>query len=94
MSEYRQKMEELGTRKARDAWCVQVEQMLGCSTVGGDVPPGLLRVRNLENDIMGVVSILSAFLFSTKQFQIVPATLSKIYIFAGVIPANPHDPIA
>lgn len=27
-------------------------------------------------------------------FQIVPAVLSKIYVFAGIIPANPRDPIA
>jgi hypothetical protein len=26
--------------------------------------------------------------------QIIPAVLSKIYVFAGIIPANPHDPIA
>ena len=26
--------------------------------------------------------------------QIVPAVLSKIYVFAGIIPANPRDPIA
>jgi len=25
--------------------------------------------------------------------QIVPASLSKIYVFAGIIPANPRDPI-
>jgi hypothetical protein len=26
--------------------------------------------------------------------QIVPAVLSKIYVFVGIIPANPRDPIA
>jgi hypothetical protein len=26
--------------------------------------------------------------------QIIPAVLSKIYVFAGIIPANPRDPIA
>jgi hypothetical protein len=26
--------------------------------------------------------------------QIIPAVLSKIYVFAGIIPANPCDPIA
>lgn len=51
-------MEELGTREARDNWCVQVEQQLGCSMdhKDEDAPPGLLRVRKLENDILNVVS--------------------------------------
>lgn len=67
MAEYRKKMEELGTREGRDEWCLRVEQDLGCSTeerVDG-VPPGLLRVRKLENDIMNVVSYLSVFLSIT-----------------------------
>lgn len=96
MSEYRKKMEELGTREARDDWCVQVEQQLGCSAEPREdyAPAGLLRVRKLENDILNVVSLLSTFLFSTDTFQIVPAVLSKVYVFAGIIPANPCDPIA
>ena len=64
LSEYHKKIEELGTREARDAWCFRVEQDLG-SSVGpneGKVPPGLLRVRNLETEIMNVVGlVLSSF---------------------------------
>ena len=54
-------MEELGTREARDEWCVSVEQELGCSTEKREdrAPPGLLRVQKLENDIMNVVSLTS-----------------------------------
>ena len=89
-------MEELGMHKARDNWCMWVEQQLGCSTEHslGDALPGLLRVCKLENEILNIVSLWSAFLFSTDRFQIIPATLSKIYVFAGIIPANPCDPIA
>jgi hypothetical protein len=65
MVEYHKKMEELGTRKARDEWCVQVEQQLGCSTQQREdnIPPGLLRVQKLENDILNVVSLPSTFIF-------------------------------
>ena len=62
MSEYHKQMEELGTRKEREAWCMQVEQQLSCSTETEDgVPPGLLRVWKLENDLLNVVCFLSAF---------------------------------
>ena len=96
MSAYKKKMEELGTHKARDDWCVRVEQQIGCSTEhsSDDAPPGLLKVRKLENELLKLVSLRSAFLFSTDRLQIIPATLSKIYVFAGIIPANPRDPIA
>jgi hypothetical protein len=66
MSKYHKKMEELGTRDARDAWCLKVEQDLSCSTEEEDsIPPGLLRVRKLENDILNVVSLLFSFALST-----------------------------
>lgn len=79
MSEYHKKMEELGTHEARDNWCVQVEQQLGCSTERkeDDAPPGLLRVRKLENDILNVVSLVSAFLFSTDRYNY-PFRLSQL----------------
>jgi hypothetical protein len=69
MSSYHEKMEELGTCEARDAWCLQVEQQLGCSTEHGedDAPPGLLRVRKLENDILNLVSLRSTLLFATDR---------------------------
>ena len=57
-------MEELSTSKARDNWCLEVEQKLGCPVemeIG--VPPGLLRVRKLENDLLNMVGSLSAFDF-------------------------------
>jgi len=64
------KMEELGAREARDHWCMQVEQGLGCSTESreGGSPPGLLRLQKLENDILNVVSLLTAVLFSTDRY--------------------------
>ena len=64
---YRKKMEDLGTREARDDWCAQVEHQLGCSTDYKEdgLHPGLQRVRTLEKDILKVVSRQSAFLFST-----------------------------
>jgi len=62
MSGYQEKMKELGTREKKDAWCLQVEQELGCSTEEEDgIPPGLLRVRKLEEDLLSVVSCLFAF---------------------------------
>jgi len=54
-------MEELGMREARYNWCMLVEQELGCSTEEREdgVPPGLLQVQKLENDMMNVVSLSS-----------------------------------
>ena len=68
ISGYNEKMKELGTREARDNWCAQVEQELGCSIEEREDgrPPGLLRVRKLENDILNVVSLQSVFLSITK----------------------------
>ena len=66
---YRKKMEELCTREARDNWCVQVEHQLS-SSMGYKEDghhPGLQRVRNLEKDILKVVSHQSPFLFSTDR---------------------------
>lgn len=62
-------MEELGTRQERDNWCKQVEEQLGCSAeIREDgVPPGLLRLRKLENDVLNIVSLLSAVLLSTDR---------------------------
>lgn len=98
MAEYHKKMEELSTREAREGWCLQVERDLGCSTEdrGDGVPVGLLRVQQLENNILNVVSIPFVLLFTTDTLssQILPAALSKIYVFAGIIPANPCDPVA
>jgi hypothetical protein len=62
MSEYRRKMEELGTSKERQLWCLEVEQKFGCSMEAENgVPPGLLRVHKLENDLLNLVGSLSAF---------------------------------
>jgi hypothetical protein len=62
MSEYRRKMEELGTSKERQLWCLEVEQKFGCSMEAENgVPPGLLRVCKLENDLLNLVGSLSAF---------------------------------
>ena len=64
LSEYHKKMNELSTREARKAWCLQVEEELGSSMEPKEdrVPPGLRRVRKLENDILKVVSrLLSSF---------------------------------
>ena len=98
MTEYHKKMGELGTREARDRWCLQVEQDLGCSTEekGDGIPPGLLRVRKLENDLLNVVGVPFFFFFTTDTLtsQILPVVFSKIYVFAGIIPANPCDPVA
>ena len=62
LSEYHKKMEELSTCEAKEAWCLQVEQDLGSfvELKKDGVPPGLLRVQKLENDILNVVSILSS----------------------------------
>ena len=67
MAEYHKKMEELGTREKRDGWCLQAEQEVSCATEerSDGVPPGLLRVRKLESDIMNLVSHLSVFLSTT-----------------------------
>ena len=71
-------MEELGTREARDAWCWQVEQDIGFSEERGDgVPPGLLRVQKLENDIMNVVSCLSVFFSTTDTNPLRSSQLSS-----------------
>ena len=61
-------MKELGTREARDKWCVQVEQEHGCSIEEREdgLHPGQLRVRKLENDILNVESLQSVFLSVTK----------------------------
>ena len=64
LSEYHKKMKELSTHEARKAWCLQVEEELGSSVEPKEdrVPPGLHRVRKLENDILKVVSrLLSSF---------------------------------
>ena len=75
-----------------------MEQELGCSTKekGDGIPPGLLRVQKLENDLLNVVSVLFFSLFTTDMLpsQILPVVFSKIYVFAGIIPANPCDPVA
>ena len=43
MSEYRRKMKELNSNEARDRWCLEVEQELGCSIEAEQgIPPGLL----------------------------------------------------
>jgi len=61
-------MEELGTREARDAWCLQVEQDVRSSEERDNgIPPGLLQVRRLEKDIMNVVSHLSVFFPTTNM---------------------------
>ena len=62
MSGYRRKMEELGSSAASDRWCLEVEQQIGCSIEAEHgIPPGLLRVRKLENDLYNLVGFLSAF---------------------------------
>ena len=62
MSEYRRKMKELDSNKARDRWRLEVEQKLGCSIEAEQgIPPGLLRVRKLENDLYNLVGFLSTF---------------------------------
>jgi hypothetical protein len=62
-------MEELSTREAREKWCMQVEHQLSYSAEYKEDGhhPGLQRVRNLEKDIMKVVSHQTALLFSTDR---------------------------
>ena len=91
-------MDELGTREARESWCASVEQDIGCSTEAKEdgSHAGLRRIQKLETDLMNVVSHCSiSFALQIRlPPQMVPAVLSKIYVFAGIIPANPHDSTA
>src|SRR5258707_14370628 len=85
MSGYHEKMEELGTREARDNWCLKVESELDCSTEEREdgVHPGLRRVRKLEHDILVAVSLRSAFLSVTKYI----IRLSRL--FGPTYPSSP-----
>ena len=56
MSEYHKKMEELGMCKARDDWCMQVEQQLSCSMEHrkDDAPSEMHRVHKQMSDMVPV----------------------------------------
>lgn len=85
-------MTALGTREAKDNWCMQVEQELGCSTEQREdgLPPGLVRVRKLENDILNVVSLQSVSLLGTKYLLRLSRLLCLRYMSSLVLSLQIH----
>jgi len=92
MSGYHEKMEELGTREARDNWCLKVESELDCSTEEREdgVHPGLRRVRKLENDILDAVSLRSVFLSVTKYILRLSRLFGLRYTSSPVLSPQIH----